>query len=172
MPCGSEIFKSHAAATSLDVDLANDIVTLAVASGEAGPFQQVLGEYKMVSNPPEAFIVLRSVKLQHFLHAGCLYSMTMRHDMTYRDVVTSGLLGAMSLLSTQCVLCRNATTPAEISCMSADATGDLTVIIPQAPDATKPVYSAILANSPNLDLLNATLYEALQQSEYSLANLQ
>ncbi|CAL5229420.1 g12742 [Coccomyxa viridis] len=76
------------AATSLDVDLANDIVTLAVASGEAGPFQQVLGEYKM------------------------------------------------------------------------------------APDATKPVYSAILANSPNLDLLNATLYEALQQSEYSLANLQ
>ena len=46
------------------------------------------------------------------------------------------------------------------------------LLVLQAPDATKPVYSAILANSPNLDLLNATLYEALQQSEYSLTNLQ
>lgn len=46
--------KFAAAETLLDVDLANDIVTLAVASGEAGPFQQVLREYKMVSNLPEA----------------------------------------------------------------------------------------------------------------------
>ena len=37
-----------AGAASLDVDLANDIVQLAVASGDPGPFQQVLGEYKMV----------------------------------------------------------------------------------------------------------------------------
>lgn len=42
----------------------------------------------------------------------------------------------------------------------------------QAPDATKPIYSAILAYSPNVALLNATLYEALQQPEYSLADLQ
>ena len=41
--------KPAAGATSLDVDLANDIVQLAVASGDLGPFQQVLGEYKMVS---------------------------------------------------------------------------------------------------------------------------
>ncbi len=38
------------------MDLANDIVTLAAASGEAGPFQQVLGEYKMVRNLPKALL--------------------------------------------------------------------------------------------------------------------
>ena len=57
--------------------------------------------------------------------------------------------------------------------MSADGGGEETRHwLLQAPDATKPTYSAILAYSPNLELLNATLYEALQQSEYSLANLQ
>lgn len=34
------------------------------------------------------------------------------------------------------------------------------------------MYASILAYSPNTDLLNATLYEALQQQRYSLADLQ
>ena len=34
------------------------------------------------------------------------------------------------------------------------------------------MYASILAYSPNTDLLNATLYEALQQQSYSLADLQ
>ena len=40
----------------IDVDLANDIIQLAVASGEYQPFQQVLTEYKAVSALPKPLL--------------------------------------------------------------------------------------------------------------------
>lgn len=42
----------------------------------------------------------------------------------------------------------------------------------QAGHGARGMYASILAYSPNTDLLNATLYEALQQQSYSLADLQ
>jgi len=45
-----------AGAATLDVDLANDIIQLAVASGEYQPFQQVLTEYKAVSALPKPLL--------------------------------------------------------------------------------------------------------------------
>lgn len=49
-------FSFAAGAASIDVDLANDIIQLAVASGEYQPFQQVLTEYKAVSALPKPLL--------------------------------------------------------------------------------------------------------------------
>ena len=57
-----------------------------------------------------------------------------------------------------------------ICCLVLDALS-LTLVLLQAPDHLKATYSPILAYSPDVDQLNATLYQTLS-TEYHLEHLQ
>ena len=90
-------------AALLDVDLANNIVQLAVASGEWGPFQQVLGEYKMVTALP--------LMLDGSKSFGCLIS----NLLSRSDTAKCSAWAARAIYATSLILKRQMRTGTIIS---------------------------------------------------------